>query len=191
MHFTCVAALWTMECLTASLSMSLEYPPPITVATGTPFLTAACITYRSLRYSPGVHKKFRNVEERRLLSISGSPSSVRRSRPSSSSWWGSTPASYKTRSGRKVSSSQGRWASTVDHPTCRWVQGPLVMFECQLCHFNLPVERYSLSSSPSSTLMSKSLCCLQSGKFFPQWTEKVNTHGSSLKMKAVPSPCWI
>lgn len=69
MCFTCVAALWTMVCLTASLSMSLEYPPPITVATGTPFLTTVCITYRSLWYSPGVHKKFRNVDEFRLISI--------------------------------------------------------------------------------------------------------------------------
>lgn len=131
-HFTRVAALWTMECLTASLSMSLEYPPPITVATGTPFLTTVCITYRSLRYSPGVQKKFRNVDEWRLMSITGSPSSVRQSLPSSSSRWGSTPASYSTRSGRKVSSSQGRWASTVDHPTCQWVQGPLVTLECKL-----------------------------------------------------------
>lgn len=51
-----------------------------------------------------------------------SPWSVRRSRPSSSSQWGSTPASYRTRSGRKVSSSQGRWASTVDHQTCYSLQ---------------------------------------------------------------------
>lgn len=54
---------------------------------------------------------------------------------------------------------------------------------------NVPVERYSLSSSPSSRLISRSLCCLRSGKFFPQCTENVNTHGSSLKIKAVPSPC--
>lgn len=55
----------------------------------------------------------------------------------------------------------------------------------------MPVERYSLSSSPSSTLTSRSLCCFRRGKFFPQCTEKVNTRGSSLKMKAVPSPCWM
>ncbi len=55
----------------------------------------------------------------------------------------------------------------------------------------MPVERYSLSSSPSSTLTSRSLCCLRRGKFFPQCTENVNTRGSSLKMKAVPSPWWM
>lgn len=55
---------------------------------------------------------------------------------------------------------------------------------------NLPVERYSLSSSPSSTLISRSLCCLRRGKFFAQCTENVNTFGSPLKMKAVPSPCF-
>lgn len=49
---TWAAALWTMECLRASLSMSLEYPPPITAATGTPLLTTVFITYRSLLYSP-------------------------------------------------------------------------------------------------------------------------------------------
>ena len=68
------------------------------------------------------------------------------------------------------------------------VRCSLIMYYHGLCY--VPVERYSLSSSSSSTLTSRSLCCLRTGKFFPQCTEKVNTHGSSLKMKAVPSPCW-
>lgn len=120
------------------------------------------------------------------------PWSVRRSLPSSSSQWGSTPASYSTRSGRKLSSSQGRWASTVENIIRHATYKTQILNSVFITAWvNLPVERYSLSSSPSSTLISRSLCCLRRGKFFPQCTENVNTHGSSLKMNAVPSPYWM
>lgn len=66
-----------------------------------------------------IHKQSRDNLQGETLGCQSYPSpwSVRRSLPSSSSQWGSTPASYRTTSGRKISSTLGRWASTVDHQT--------------------------------------------------------------------------
>ena len=66
-----------------------------------------------------IHKQSRDNLQVETLGCQSylSPWSVRRSLPSSSSQWGSTPASYRTRSGRKISSKLGRWASTVEYQT--------------------------------------------------------------------------
>ena len=39
-----------------------------------------------------------------------------------------------------------------------------------------------------SSATSRSLCCLRAGKLARQWTDSVNTRGSSARMAAVPSP---
>lgn len=52
-----------------------------------------------------------------VIEWNDSPSSVRRSLPSSSSQCGSTPESYSTRSGWNVSSNQGRCSWTVQEIT--------------------------------------------------------------------------
>mmetsp|Transcript_25309 Transcript_25309/g.80073 ORF Transcript_25309/g.80073 Transcript_25309/m.80073 type:complete len:228 (-) Transcript_25309:626-1309(-) len=130
-------------CRSASTSRSASYPPPTYPATGMPM---------------PMHVSRTSISRRR------SPSSLSSSRPSLSLACTSTPASYRTRSGRKSCSAPGTTS--------------------------LIARIYSASPAPLRRPTSRSLACLRAGKLSWQCTLRVNTRSSPWRMAAVPSPWW-